>query len=129
MFLPTNKIYLLPIFDSPGSCFTSSGAGLLAGFTSYHSKRKCPSTFQRYSPSSCRYRVAGFTSYHSKRKCPSTFQRYSPSSYRYRHLPCLITKSMPLTMLNSFFYKTSGFGCTVNFDFASLYLQCLVANF
>ena len=27
------------------------------------------------------------------------------------------------------FYKTSGFGCTVNFDFASLYLQCLVANF
>ena len=24
------------------------------------------------------------------------------------------------------FFKTSGFVCTVNFDFASLYLRCLV---
>ena len=27
------------------------------------------------------------------------------------------------------FYKTSGFGCTVNFDFACLYLRCLVDDF
>ena len=27
------------------------------------------------------------------------------------------------------FFKTSGFGCTVNFDLASLYLRCLVGDF
>ena len=27
------------------------------------------------------------------------------------------------------FFNTSGFGCTVNFDFASLYLRCLVDDF
>ena len=27
------------------------------------------------------------------------------------------------------FFKTSGFGCTVNFDFASLQLLCLVDDF
>ena len=27
------------------------------------------------------------------------------------------------------FFKTSGFGCTVNFDFASLRLRCLVDDF
>ena len=29
-------------------------------------------------------------------------------------------------IMTRLFFKTSGFGCTVNFDFASLYLRCLV---
>ena len=43
-----------------------------------------------------------------------------------------LTDTLKISMIQIMtrpFFESSGFGCTVNFDFVSLYLRCLVDDF